>query len=188
MVTEFKLPDIGEGIAEAEIVEWLVSEGDFVNAYQTIVRVETDKTIADLPSPATGTLLKINFKKGDKVNVGSVLCIIGENGEKIKSVVKEKRVESIKRNVENKIIIPDGKVLASPSVRKVAYERGIDLSLIKGSGDGGQILMYDIDKNGLMDLNQVLASITSKTKAVIPVHIAGNMVNMDILREFLLRE
>src|SRR3989344_4899242 len=146
MVTEFKLPDIGEGIAEAEIVEWTVKEGDFVNEYQNIVKIETDKAVADLPSPVTGIMLKINFKKGDKVNVGAVLCVIGEKGEKVKWNINNKKlndkvndvVNNTVNNIRNESVVI-GKILASPAVRKVAVERGIDLSSIKGSGADGQI-------------------------------------------------
>ena len=74
---EFKLPDIGEGLEEAEIIKWLVKEGDIVKADQNIVQVETDKAVADLPAPVSGKILRINFKEGDTVKVGQVLCVIG---------------------------------------------------------------------------------------------------------------
>ncbi len=164
MATEFKLPDIGEGIAEAEIVEWLVKEGDFVNSYQTIVKVETDKAVADLPSPVTGTILKINFAKGQTANVGAVLCIIGESGEKIKeksnknNEVVEKKPEQKKENLVKKEITPNGKVLASPAVRKSAIEKGIDLNKIQGSGPNGQIVMSDLDKNNFSEVTKIIES------------------------------
>ena len=79
---EFKFPDVGEGITEAEIVEWLVKEGDTIKEDQNIVKVETDKAVVDLPSPKSGTVLKINKQKGDTVKVGETLIEIGEAGEK----------------------------------------------------------------------------------------------------------
>ncbi len=145
MATEFKLPDIGEGIAEAEIVEWLVSEGDVVKADQVIVKIETDKAVADLPTPVSGTILKINFSKGDTVNVGAVLCVIGETGEKVVSkVVREKVVAEVVQEKKS-YSAPAGKVLASPAVRKSAIDKGINLNSLKGSGDDGQILMSDLN-------------------------------------------
>ncbi|MBS3083751.1 2-oxo acid dehydrogenase subunit E2 [Candidatus Pacearchaeota archaeon] len=162
MITEFKLPDIGEGIAEAEIVEWTVKEGDFVNAYQNIVKIETDKAVADLPSPVTGTMLKINFQKGDKVNVGAVLCVIGEKGEKVKSSANKKFDKGANDVVNNtrdsvgKESVVSGKILASPAVRKVAVERGIDLNNLKGSGADGQIVMSDLDKNGFSKVTEIV--------------------------------
>src|SRR3989344_7156793 len=164
MITEFKLPDIVEGIAEAEIVEWTVKEGDFVNAYQNIVKIETDKAVADLPSPITGTMLKINFVKGDKVNVGAVLCVIGEKVEKVKSSANkkfDKGVNDIVNNTGNNIrkdSVVMGKILASPAVRKAAVERGIDLNNLKGSGTNGQIIMSDLDKNGFSNVTEIIES------------------------------
>ncbi len=144
---EFRLPDIGEGIAQATIIEWLVNAGDSVKNDQMIVKVETDKAVADLPSPSAGTILKINFKKGDVVNVGAVLCVIGEADEKIKSAV-ENRI--IKRNdivVKKENISSNSGLLASPAVRKMAQQKGIDLNSIKGSGDNGLILLSDLDSS-----------------------------------------
>ncbi len=140
MVFEFRLPDIGEGIVEATIVDWLVTEGDSVKNDQIIVKIETDKAVADLPSPIAGTILKINFLKSALVNVGATLCLIGEKGEKIEI----KKNETIIEKIFEKSVISE-KVLASPVVRKSAIERGIDLSSIKSSGDGGRILLTDLD-------------------------------------------
>lgn len=149
MATEFRLPDVGEGIAEAIIVEWLIKEGDTVRADQIIVKVETDKSVAELPTPVSGKVLKVNFAKGDTVNVGAVLCVIGESGERIKTAstpqarktesIKEEKIESTKSSK------PEGKVLATPQVRRAAMENGIDLSTINGSGNEGQILMSDLN-------------------------------------------
>ncbi len=141
---EFRLPDIGEGIAEATIIDWLVSEGDSVKNDQMIVKVETDKAVADLPSPSAGKILKINFKKGDVVNVGSVLCVIGKSDEKV-FVKKDERI--LKRNdipIKKEISVVSGKVLASPAVRKLASEKGIDLNSINGTGENGLILLSDL--------------------------------------------
>lgn len=159
MATEFRLPDIGEGIAEADIVEWLVSEGDEVKADQVIVKVETDKAVADLPSPASGKILKINFKKGDTVNVGAVLCVIGSEGEPVKKQSNEpiKEINSDIKNKEiKKEIISGGKVIASPAVRKAASEKGINLNNIQGSGDQGQIIMSDLDKTPFSEVTKIV--------------------------------
>ncbi len=86
MAVEFKFPDVGEGIAEGDVVKWLVEEGDKVTEHQSIVKVETSKAIVDIPSPVSGTILKINFKEGENVKVGQVLAVIGERGEKVSAV------------------------------------------------------------------------------------------------------
>ncbi len=144
---EFRLPDIGEGIVEANIVEWLVSEGDIIKSDQVVVKIETDKAVVDLPSPFPGKVLKINFKKGDNVKVGEVLCVIsGENEKPL--ALKNKNIEIVSQKVEaGKTNISEsyGKVLASPAARKMARERGVDLISVSGSGIEGAVLSKDLE-------------------------------------------
>jgi pyruvate dehydrogenase E2 component (dihydrolipoamide acetyltransferase) len=83
MAYDFKLPDLGEGIHEGEIKKWLVKEGDSVKEHQPIAEVETDKAVVELPSPKSGTILRIHFKEGDTVKVGGIVVTIGEAGEKV---------------------------------------------------------------------------------------------------------
>ncbi len=83
MAFEFILPDLGEGITEAEIRKWLVKEGDTVEEHQSVVELETDKAVVQVPSPKGGTVLKIGKEEGETVTVGEVLLVIGEAGEKI---------------------------------------------------------------------------------------------------------
>ncbi|MGV8142333.1 MAG: dihydrolipoamide acetyltransferase family protein [Candidatus Pacearchaeota archaeon] len=163
---EFRLPDIGEGIAEATIIEWLVTEGQEVKNDQMIVKVETDKAVADLPSPASGTILKLNFKKGDVVNVGSVICVIGNHTEKISSAVEKRVIERNNVTVKREISpAPVGKVLASPAVRRSATEKGIDLSSVKGSGENGLILMSDLDSSaGVVEMEVKPLGVVSSKK------------------------
>jgi len=88
MAYEFRFPDIGEGITEGEIVEWSVKEGQEVKEHDVLGRIETDKAVAEIPSPVSGTVLKIHFKAGDTVKVGEVMVTIGEKGEKIPEEAK----------------------------------------------------------------------------------------------------
>ena len=81
MAREFKLPDIGEGLTEAEIVRWLVPEGGHVEQDQPVVEVETDKAVVEIPSPYAGTVLRHGGAEGETVAVGAVLVVIGEPGE-----------------------------------------------------------------------------------------------------------
>src|SRR3989338_4149704 len=122
MATQFKFPDVGEGIHEGHIVSWLVKEEDLVKEDQVLVKVETDKAVVELPSPAAGKILKIYFKAGDIVKVGQVLVDIGSEVEKIK---------------------PQKEI---PKVRKLAKEMNIDLSTIQGSGKQGEIVESDLKK------------------------------------------
>ena len=81
MAQEFRLPDIGEGLTEAEIVRWLVEEGERVEADQPVVEVETDKAVVEIPSPYAGIVLKHGGAPGDVIEVGSVLLVVGEADE-----------------------------------------------------------------------------------------------------------
>src|SRR5512135_632406 len=83
MAFEFKFPDIGEGLTEGEIVRWLVKEGDGIKEGQPLVEVETDKALAEIPSPRTGVILKIMAKEKEIVKVGQVIVVIGEKGEAV---------------------------------------------------------------------------------------------------------
>ena len=154
---QFKFPDVGEGITEGEIVEWLVKEGDIVKEDQTIVKVETDKAVVDLPSPASGVVLKIFKKEGATVKVNEALVEIGESKGKRKEEPTVKRsvsvVGELEEAVEEKPLplevrkkekVSGREVKAMPSVRKVAQEKWIDLSKIKGTGKLGQVRMEDI--------------------------------------------
>jgi pyruvate dehydrogenase E2 component (dihydrolipoyllysine-residue acetyltransferase) len=81
MAYEFRFPDIGEGLTEGEIVEWKVKVGDFVRDHQTILEVETDKAVAEVPSPRAGYIISLKGGPGDIINVGEVIAVIGEKGE-----------------------------------------------------------------------------------------------------------
>src|SRR4030042_2561927 len=81
MAFEFKFPDIGEGLTEGEIVRWLIKEGDEIKEGQPLVEVETDKALAEIPSPRTGVILKILVKEKEVVKVGQVIVVFGEKGE-----------------------------------------------------------------------------------------------------------
>ena len=78
MVKQFKLPDVGEGIIEGVLVEWLVKEGDAVKEDDPVAKIETDKAVVEIPSPYTGTIISLKFKAGDTMNVGDVLLEVGE--------------------------------------------------------------------------------------------------------------
>ncbi len=155
MAFEFKFPDVGEGIHEGEIVKWLVKEGDSVKEDQPLLEVQTDKAIVQIPSPKTGTILKINFKTGNTVKVGEVLIVIGVKGEqnsktkgfavvgKLEEAKDEEALpkQTFRKFEQNK---NTGKVLATPKVRALAKRLGVDINLIKGTGKNGIIFDDDI--------------------------------------------
>jgi len=158
MPFEFKFPDIGEGLTEGEIVRWLVKEGDEIKEGQPLVEVETDKALAEIPSPRTGVILKILAKEKEIVKVGRVIVVIGEKGEtlaapppKPKSVGVVGELEeapeeapAVTRAEGVKPTLVSPHAMATPAVRALAKELGIDIDKVKGTGPEGRVLEKDI--------------------------------------------
>lgn len=147
---EFKLPDVGEGIHEAEVLKWLVKAGDEVAQDQPILEIQTDKAIVEIPSPVAGTVAEIRAEAGTMANVGDTL-IIFETGEAAKKT--EPKVEAITSPNGQQapaaessmgIVGPGRRVLAAPYVRKLALEMGIELAEVPGSGPAGRVLPEDV--------------------------------------------
>ncbi|MBI4691503.1 MAG: 2-oxo acid dehydrogenase subunit E2 [Nitrospirae bacterium] len=136
MPFDFVLPDLGEGTTEGEIRKWLVKEGDPVEEHQTILEIETDKAVVEVPSPKKGRVLKINKDIGDIAKVGEVLMIIAEEGEAVQERPKSVSVVGVLPEEEE--------ILATPAVRSLAKELGVKLDTIKGSGLGGSITRDDV--------------------------------------------
>ncbi|MBT8207348.1 MAG: 2-oxo acid dehydrogenase subunit E2 [Acidimicrobiia bacterium] len=151
MAQQFRLPDIGEGLVEAEIVAWHVTVGDVVAVDQVIVEVETDKSLVDIPSPYAGTVLALGGNPGDVVEVGDVLIVIGAAGETVDATDSPAPVESVdlqQEAVSRADEVSGGSsARAMPAVRKAARERGIDLTTIHGTGPGGSITLGDLDQS-----------------------------------------
>ncbi len=147
---EFKFPDVGEGIHEGKIVKWRVTEGEAVKADQTIVDVETDKAIVELPSPVAGKISKINFHEGTTVKVGETLVTIADEGEPVQAakpapeVPKQPSAPAIIPSQPQTAISPALPVMATPSTRKLARELGVDINTVRGSGPGGRIIDEDV--------------------------------------------
>jgi pyruvate dehydrogenase E2 component (dihydrolipoamide acetyltransferase) len=139
---EFKLPDLGEGLTEGEIARWLVQEGQEVAEDDPLVEVQTDKTTVEIPSPAAGKVASILVEAGKVVPVGTVLVVIGdEDGAARPAAEEQPRAEAAPQQQ----VAPDTtKVRATPLVRKVAQELGVDLARIEGSGPQGRITEEDV--------------------------------------------
>lgn len=145
MPFDFVLPDLGEGTTEGEIRKWVVKEGDAIEEHQTVLEIETDKAVVEVPSPRKGKVSKIHKEIGDIVKVGEVLMTIAEEGE----VVEEKpKVEKKPKSVSVVGVLPEEEeeILATPAVRSLAKELGVSLETIKGSGPGGSITKEDVMK------------------------------------------
>lgn len=158
MAFEFKLPDIGEGIHEGEIVKWFVKPGDEVKEDDILLEVQNDKAVVEIPSPVDGKVLEIIVEEGTVSVVGDVLLTIdtGEEESSVTSEVPQQKTETVKEEVVKtaqavKQITEspqtEGKknVIAMPSVRKYAREKGVDIAFVTGSGNNGRILKEDID-------------------------------------------
>lgn len=155
MAQQFRFPDVGEGITEGEIVRWVVKEGDEVEEDQTLVELETDKAVVEIPSPYKGTILKIHFQEKDIIKVGEVLVTIGKKGETLQedeavsrdkaSPIEEKPAHGIVGEiVESDTEIKD--ISATPKVRRMAKKMGVDIKTVVGSGPSGRIMEDDIQK------------------------------------------
>ena len=147
MAYVFLLPDIGEGLVEADIVRWRVQVGNRIESDEVLVEVETAKAVVALPSPAAGTVLHQGAGEGATLMVGSVLAVIGDPGENWQgegdgdpidgdetAVTAENRSRKRRR----------GRGKALPVIRKLAREQGVDLSTVDGSGPGGRITREDV--------------------------------------------
>jgi len=135
---EFKLPDLGEGLTEGEVARWLVSEGQEVAEDDPLVEIQTDKTTVEIPSPAAGLVARILVAEGDVVPVGTVLVVIGEDGaEPEPAVSAESRGQTPASGRE-------GRVRATPLVRRLAQELGVELEGIEGTGPQGRVTEADV--------------------------------------------
>ncbi len=148
MEFEFKLPDLGEGIAEAEIRGWLVEEGEQIEEHQPVVEVETDKAVVELPSPRAGKVIKYHHLEGEIVNVGEVLLTIEHDDEDRRpsyGIVGElpEATESSTEE-ESNTPAPAEEISALPSVRELARELNVDLSAISGTGPDQSISAEDV--------------------------------------------
>ena len=152
---EFRLPDIGEGIAEAEIVAWHVKVGDTVSEDQGVADMMTDKATVEMESPVSGTVIELAGAEGDMVPIGSTLLVIETVGEveQPSAPVEEQHMptapvhfipEPHPEAVEINVPLPSAQALASPAVRARAKELGVDLSKVKARGDG-RIRHADLD-------------------------------------------
>ncbi len=151
MQYEFRLPDIGEGVAEGEVVRWFVHEGDQIQEDAPLVSVLTDKANVEIPSPKAGKVLRVHAQEGEKVKVGAVLVTFEISGDATPPPgVAATPVPPVSVSVSP--VAPttpatpasSGRFLAAPYVRRIAAERGIDLSTISGSGPGGRIVESDL--------------------------------------------
>ncbi len=162
MATEFKLPDLGEGVEAGDVVSVLVAEGDTVEIDQSVLELETDKALVEVPSSVAGTITKIHISAGDRVPVGSLLISVEEGEQQVTAdpepkaevpaPAPEEEPEPTARAPEPTPSAPrppaptsnGDPIPAAPSTRRLARELGIDLTQVAGSGPGGRISQDDV--------------------------------------------
>src|SRR5690625_1288787 len=159
MAFEFKLPDIGEGIHEGEIVKWFVKEGDEIHEDDTLCEVQNDKSVVEIPSPVEGTVEKVHVEEGTVAVVGDTLITIdaegyesdgsGEDTEKEAEQESEKAEskETAQKEEPKAEEAPSDnvRVIAMPSVRKYARDHDVAIQNVNGTGKNGRVLKEDID-------------------------------------------
>lgn len=174
MAYEFKLPDIGEGLHEAELLQWMVKEGDEVKEDQPLLEVQTDKASVEITSPVSGRVAKLHGKVGEILHVGSVVVSFGDGqsaalpndpavdkaAAEAKATGTEVKVEAVTtaapaaaaagdRNLgtagETAAGLALGKALSTPAVRKYAREQGVDIAAVAGTGKSGRVTREDVE-------------------------------------------
>jgi len=154
MAYEFKLPDLGEGLTEGEIARWLVSEGQEIAEDEPLVEIQTDKTTVEIPSPAAGTVARILAAEGEVVPVGTVIVVIGADGDGAAATPAAEEQPRAEPAPQQEPASPSktpvrgtsggGKVRATPLVRRLAQELGVDLEALQGTGPQGRITEDDV--------------------------------------------
>jgi pimeloyl-ACP methyl ester carboxylesterase len=148
MAYSFKLPDLGEGISEGRVVEWLVSEGDAVKEDDPLVEVETDKAVVVIPSPHTGTVTSLKYAEGDVATVDSVLVIFdgtGDDDEGASEAEEPKpKAKKAKRPAAPARVRMGAGASALPGTRRIARNLGVDLDALTGTGPDGRITDLDV--------------------------------------------
>jgi pyruvate dehydrogenase E2 component (dihydrolipoyllysine-residue acetyltransferase) len=146
---EFRLPDVGEGIATAEIIAWQVGEGDHVTEHQDLVEIQTDKATVVIPCPATGVITRLCGEVGDTIDVGAVLAVIeaGEADGDGASAPRATAAAGAGPPAASRHQLP----LAAPTTRRLARELGVRLEGVAGSGPHGRILREDVERAATAD-------------------------------------
>lgn len=204
MAFQFKLPDIGEGIHEGEIVKWHVAVGQTVNEDDTLLEVQNDKSVEEIPSPVTGVVSNILVPEGTVAIVGQVLIEI-EDGSESSAPAETPAPQEASVSVKEEVAAlatkaveapsaptgkPSAKVLAMPSVRQFARELGVDITLVTPSGKNGRVTKADVQAfaNGgtvaVVDApqEQVVETVTTQTveqEVVQPKAYVSNVAELE---------
>ncbi|MBN2695202.1 2-oxo acid dehydrogenase subunit E2 [bacterium] len=169
MVFEFRFPDIGEGVHEGKILQWSKKEGELVREGDILATVETDKVVAEIPSPKEGVLVKKGAFEGQIIHVGAIFAILDTQNSSDNSIEESKKplkeenagvvgeLETsngfvmpssgegiLEHDIENISLTSRKSVLATPVARKMASDLSVDISKVKGTGPSGRVMKQDI--------------------------------------------
>ena len=173
MPHRFHLPDIGEGLEEAEVVEWLVAPGEVVVRDQPLVEVLTDKASSELPSPVAGTILRLGASEGERIRVGALLIEIDDGSVNGAAGALDPEMPLVDEGVATADPpTPDrpttGRAKAAPATRRLAIESGVDLATVTGSGPGGRITTDDVRAAAAADRTTTAAGATAPPAPTAP--------------------
>ena len=173
MPHRFHLPDIGEGLEEAEVVEWLVAPGEVVVRDQPLVEVLTDKASSELPSPVAGTILRLGASEGERIRVGALLIEIDDGSVDGAAGALDPEMPPVDEGVATADSpTPDwpttGRAKAAPATRRLAIESGVDLATVTGSGPGGRITTDNVRAAAAADRTTTAAGATAPPAPTAP--------------------
>jgi len=172
---EFKLPDLGEGVVEGEIVKWLVKPGDTVEEDQGVVELMTDKATVAVPAPRAGKVVSLHGKEGEIAKVHQTLMVLEVSGAAASTPAPAQAVSPAPAVASAASPAPavesTAKVLATPVTRRMAREHGIDLAAIAGTGPQGRVLKADVQ--AALDLGRAEPSQAAPRAKLVPLPSAG---------------
>ena len=182
MPHRFHLPDIGEGLEEAEVVEWLVAPGDVVVRDQPLVEVLTDKASSELPSPVAGTILRLGASEGERIRVGALLIEIDDGSVDGAAGALDPEMPPVDEGVVTADRPTTGRAKAAPATRRLAIESGVDLATVTGSGPGGRITTDDVRAAAAADRTTTAAGVTTAPPAPTAPPIRPDLGQMPVGR------
>jgi pyruvate dehydrogenase E2 component (dihydrolipoamide acetyltransferase) len=171
----FKLPDLGEGLPDAEIVRWFVKVGDLVEADQTLAEMETAKAVVEVPAPQSGRIVKLHGEAGDVIETGTPLVTFG-NAEEFKKIHASETDKSAV--IEKPSVFQVDNIIASAPVKALARKLKVDLQSIEGSGKDGAITLADVRENAKQlrtGNNENDATLGSQEANTVAVNFAGGV-------------
>jgi 2-oxoisovalerate dehydrogenase E2 component (dihydrolipoyl transacylase) len=147
-----RLPDLGEGTVSAEVIAWKVAPGDVIREDAPLVEMSTEKAVVEVPSPVSGRVVALGGKPGDVIAVGAELVVFELDSAAVSAApvvaASPAAAPTLARTTAaaGTVVPPSGRVRASPATRRRAFEAGIDLAAVRGSGPQGRILKLDLDR------------------------------------------